>query len=106
ELDLPDAAAPELHVGDPLFALAGERVVDAPLHLADGRHDGAVDAGPPDYLAHDRHERVAHARVARGDPRFQERLALPQLRALGVVTAIAVERERDRARTSFRAQPH
>src|SRR4030095_14018335 len=104
ELDLADAAPPELDVGD-LATLGAKGAVDLPLHRAHGRDDALVEARTIDHLARQILKARADPRVARGNPRLDERLALPQLGALPVVLAIAVERQHDRAHAPFRSDP-
>ena len=68
-----------------LVPLRADGVVDLPLHRADGRDDALVEARTIDDLARQIQEARADPLVAGGDPRLDERLALPQLGALPVV---------------------
>src|SRR6267142_6644603 len=89
ELDLPDAAAPELDVArGGLGVAAAQRAVDLPLHAADGGQHTLVDAGSIDDLAHEVHEARADLGIARADARLEQRLPLPQLGALAMVDAV------------------
>ncbi len=108
ELDLADAAAPELDVaGAPVAGpAAGQLAVDLTLHPADRRDHGRVDTGAIDDFADQLHEPDADALVARRHPRLEQRLALPRRRPLAVVGLVALDRQREGADASLRAQPH
>src|SRR5262249_26940961 len=103
ELDLADAAASELDVGR-LAALGTDGAVDLRLHRPDGRDDARVESRTVDGLARQGAEARADGRVAGRDTRLDERLPLPQLGALTVVGAVAVERENDRAHPALGPQ--
>ena len=106
ELDLPDAAAPELDVArGRLGVTPAQRAVDLPLHAADRGQHALVEAGPIDDLAHEVHEARPDPGIARADARLEQRLPLPQLGALAVVGAVGVERHRDRPHPALGAQP-
>src|SRR5262249_7512992 len=96
ELDLADAAAPELDVGR-LAALRADGAVDLALHRADRRDDARVEPRAIDGLARQADVPGADRRIAGRDARRDPRLPLPQLGALAIVGAVAVEREDDRA---------
>src|SRR5262249_4030043 len=104
EFDLADAAPPELDVRG-LMSLGAKGVVDLSLHRAHGRDDPLVEAWTIDRLARQILKAGAHPCVAGGHARFDERLALPELGALPVVPAIAVERQHDRTHAPFRSKP-
>src|SRR5262249_10194231 len=104
ELDLADAAPPKLDVRG-LVSLHAKGAVDLAFHRAHGRDDPLVEARTIDRLARQILEAGAHPRVAGGDARLDEGLALPQLGALAVVLAIAVERQRDRTHAPLRPEP-
>src|SRR5262249_11825753 len=89
ELDLTDAAAPELDVGR-FTALGADGAVDLGLHRPDGRDDARVEARTVDGLARQGAEAHADGRVAGGDARLDERLSLPRLGALSIVGAIPI----------------
>ena len=103
ELDLADPAPSELDVGR-LVTLGADGAVDLRLHRADGRDDPRVEPGPIHGPARQLSEAGADTRIAGGDPRFDERLALPQLGALPIVFAIPVERQDDAAHPPLGAQ--
>src|SRR5204863_1315368 len=90
ELDLADAADPELHV-PALGLLPAKRAVDGALHPPDLPHDLVIAAGPehegPDQLE----EAARDAGITGGEPGLDERLPFPELRALGDVRAIPFE---------------
>src|SRR5262249_40435209 len=103
ELDLADAAAPELDVGR-FAALGTDGAVDLRLHRPDGRDNACVESRTVDGLARQAAEARADRLVAGRDARLDERLPLPQLGALTVVGAIAVEREDDRTHPALGPQ--
>src|SRR5262249_24413046 len=102
ELDLSNAAAPQLHVAAALFR---QVAVDLPLHSSHRVDDARVHARSVDDTARQLHEAGADALVAGADATLEQGLPLPQLGALGVVRAVAGEREHHRAHAAFRPKP-
>src|SRR5262249_22339788 len=90
ELDLADAAAPELDVGR-LAALRADGAVDLALHRADRRDDARVEPRAIDGLARQAHVPGADRRIAGRDARLDQRLPLPQLGALARGGGVPVE---------------
>ena len=104
ELDLADAAHAELHVL-PRAAPGLERVVDRVLHAAHLADDGAVETRSEDEGAHQLEEAIGDRGVAGGVARLDQRLALPQLGALGDVRAVGLERQHHGAHPPLGPEP-
>ena len=104
ELDLANAAAPELDVvaghDDAVVAAHG---VDLALHRVDVGDRGIVEIFAPDEGREVGEEALAELEIARGRPRLDQRRALPVLAERLVIGVGAGGRERDRRRGRDRA---
>jgi hypothetical protein len=103
ELDVPDAAAPALH-------LAVREAAAVHLSLRPGLHRPhranrvrVEDLRPDDWL-HELEKATAEVAVAGDRPGLQERLELPRLRPPLVVRGVCVQRARQRSRPAFGAE--
>ncbi len=88
-----------------LDALAAERPVDLALHAPHGGHDVRIEAGTEDEGPDQLEESIRHLDVARAEARLDQRLALPELGALGQIGPVPVEGQDDPAHPALWTEP-